>query len=86
MVEATKPKNIPVLVVFDTPKKDQSLKSIPWLLEEFYHNRGLWRPHTRTCIIMEEANRFLRPLIDFHKRKAHQLNLKDVTELNRSLR
>ena len=31
MVEAPKPKNIPVLVVFDTPKKDQSLKSIPWL-------------------------------------------------------
>ena len=85
MVEAPKPKNIPVLVVFDTSKKDQSLKSIPWLLAEFYYNRGLQRPHTRTCIIIEEANRFLRPLIVFHKRKAHQLNLKDMIELNRKL-
>ena len=86
MVEATKPKNIPVLVVFDAPKTDQSLKSIPWLLAEFYYNRGLWRPHTLTCIIMEEANRFLRPPIVFYKRKAHQLNLMDVIELNRNLR
>ena len=33
-----------------------------------FYNRGLWRPHTRTFIIKEEANRFLRPLIVFHKK------------------
>ena len=86
MVETPKPKNMPVVVVSDTPKKDHSLKFILWLLAEFYYSRGLWRPHTHTCVIMEEANRFLRPLIVFHKRKARQLDLKDVIELNRNLR
>ena len=51
-----------------------------------YHSRGLWRPHTRTCIIMQETiNRVLCPLIVFLKSKVHQLNLKDVIELNRNL-
>ena len=54
---------------------------------EFYYNRGLWRPHTCTCIITQETNnRFLCLLIVFLKSKAHQLNLKDVIELNRNLR
>ena len=62
------------------------LKSIPLRLAEFYYNRGLWRPQTRTCIIMQETiNRVVCPLIVFLESKAHQLNLKDVIELNRNL-
>ena len=42
---------------------------------------------TRTCTILQETiNRFLCPIIVFLKSKTHQLNLKDVTELNRNLR
>ena len=64
-----------------------TLKSIPWTLADFYYNRGLQRSHTRTCTILQETiNRFLCPLIVFLKSKTHQLNLKDVTELNRNLR
>ena len=63
------------------------LKSTPWRLAEFYYNRGLWRPHTHTSIIMQETiNKVLCPFIGFLKSKAHQLNLKDVIELNRNLR
>ena len=69
MVEAPKPKNIPVLVVFYTLKKDRSLKSIPRHLAEFYYNRSLRRPHTRTCIIMEEQTGFFVHLLFFIKEK-----------------
>ena len=66
--------------------KIPSLKSISWRFAEFYYNRGLWRLHTRTCIIMQETiNRFSCPLIVSLKSKIHQLNLKDVIELNRNL-
>ena len=45
-----------------------SLKSIPSRLAQFYYIRGLWRPHTRTCIIMQETvSRVLCPLIVFLK-------------------
>ena len=65
----------------------EQLKSITWRSAVFYYNRGLWRPHTRNCIIMQETiNRFPFPLIVFLNSKAHQLNLKDVIELNRNLR
>ena len=61
-------------------------KSIPWRSAEFYYNRGLWRPHTRACIIVRETiNRFPYPLNVFLKSKADQLNLKDMIELNRNL-
>ena len=73
-----------------TSKKSEwksGLKSVPWTLAEFYYNRGLQRPHIRTCTILQETiNRFLCPLIVFLKSKTHQLNLKDVIELNRNLR
>ena len=62
------------------------LKPIPWRLAEFCYNRGLWRPHARTCIIMQETIKgVLCPLIVYLKSRAHQLNLKDLTELNRNL-
>ena len=64
-----------------------ALKSILWRLAKFYYNRGLWRPHPHTSIIMQETiNMVLCPLIVFLKSKAHQLNLKEVIELNTDLR
>ena len=55
------------------------VKSISWRLAEFHYNRGLWRPHTCTCIIIKEIiNRVLCPLVVFLKSKAYKLNLKDV--------
>ena len=63
------------------------LKSVPWTLAEFYFNRGLQRPYTGTCIILQKTiNGFLCLLIVFLKSKTHQLNLKDVIKLNRNLR
>ena len=63
------------------------LLSVPWVLAEFYFNRGLQRLYTGTCIILQKKiNRFLCPLIVFLKSKTHQLNLKDVIKLNRNLR
>ena len=68
------------------PHRKSHLKSIPLRLAEFYYNRGLWRPHTRTCIIMQETiNRVLCPFIVFLKSKANQLNLEDMIELSRNL-
>ena len=62
------------------------MKSIPLRLAEFYYNRGLWRLHTCTCIIMQKTiSRVVCPLIVFLESKAHQLDLKDVIELNRNL-
>ena len=62
------------------------LKSVSWRLTESYYNRGLQKPHTRTCTILQETiNRFLRPLIVFLESKTHQLNFEDVIELNRNL-
>ena len=49
-----------------------SLKSVLWTLAEFYYNRSLQRPHTRTCTIWQETvNRFLCPHIVFLKSKTH---------------
>ena len=63
-----------------------SPKSIPWRSAELYYNRGLRKPHTHTCIIMQvTVKRVLCPLV-FLKSEAYQLNLKDVIELNRNLR
>ena len=54
------------------------LKSIPWRLAEFYYNRGLQRPYTGTCIIMQETiNKFLYPVIMFLKGKTHQLDFEE---------
>ena len=54
---------------------------------EFYFDRGLQRPYTSTCIILQKTiNGFLCLLIVFLKSKTHQLNLKDVIKLNRNLR
>ena len=51
------------------------LKSIPWTLAEFYFNRGLQRPDTGTCTILQKmVNGFLCLLIVFLKSKTHQLN------------
>ena len=62
-------------------------KSVPWVLAEFYFNRGLQRLYTGTCIILQRTvNGFLCLVIVFLKSKTHQLNLKDVIKLNRSLR
>ena len=63
------------------------MKSISSRLAEFSCNRVLQRPHTRTCTILQKAiNRFFCSFIVFLKSKTHQLNLKDVIELNRNLR
>ena len=64
------------------------VKSVPWILAEFYYNKGLQRLHTRTCTILQETiNRVFRPLSVFLKSKTHQFkNFKDVIELNRNLR
>ena len=72
------------LAMQDSQNFNDDLKSIPWRLAEFYHNGGLQRLHTRTCIIMQETiNRFLCQLILLLlKSKIRQLNLKDVVELN----
>ena len=60
---------------------------VPWVLAEFYFNRGLQRLYTDTCIILEKTiNGFLCLLIVFLKSKTRQLNLKDVIKLNRNLR
>ena len=70
-------------ICFQARGHSLSLKFIPWCLAEFYYNRGLQRPHTCTCTILQETiNRFLCPRIAFLKSETHQLNLKDVTELN----
>ena len=67
-------------------KSPHLLKSVPWTLAEFYFNRGLQRPYTSTCIILQKTiNGFLWLLIGFLKSKTHQLNLKDVIKLNRNL-
>ena len=51
------------------------LKSIPWRLAEFYHNRGLQRLYTSTCTILQETiNGFLCPLIVSLDSEIHQLN------------
>ena len=64
-----------------------TIKFVPWTLLEFYFNRGLQRPYTSTCIILQKTiNGFLCLLIVFLKSKTHQLNLKDVIKLNRNLR
>ena len=63
------------------------LLAVPWVLAELYFNRGPQRLYTGTCIILQKTvNGFLRLLIVFLKSKTHQLNLKDVIELNRNLR
>ena len=52
-------------------------KSVPWCLAEFYYNRGLPRPYTGTCTILQEIiNGFLCPFIIFLKCKTqtHQFN------------
>ena len=68
-------------------KNSESLKSVSWTLTEFYFNRGLQRPYTSTCIILQKTiNGFLCLLIVFLKSKTHQLNLKDVIKLNGKLR
>ena len=44
------------------------LKSIRWRLAEFYYNRGLQRPYTGTCTILQETiNGFLCPITVFLK-------------------
>ena len=51
------------------------LKSVPWRLAEFYYNRGLRRPYTGTCTVLQEMiNEFLCPFITFLEIKTHQLN------------
>ena len=35
-------------------RKHLSLKSVPWILAEFYFNRGLQRPCTGTCTILQK--------------------------------
>ena len=60
------------------------LKSVSWVLAEVYYNKGLQRPYTRT-ILQETMNKFFCPLSVFLKTKTHQLNFKDVIELNRNL-
>ena len=55
-------------------KRNCRLKSIPWRLAEFYYNRGLQRPYTGPCTILQETiNGFFSPLIVFLTVK-HQLN------------
>ena len=62
------------------------LQSVPWILAEFYFNRGLQRLYTGTCIILQKTiNGFLCLLIVFLKSKTYQLILKDVIKLNRNL-
>ena len=39
------------------------LKPIPWHLAEFYYNRGLHRPYTGTCTILQETINVFCPLI-----------------------
>ena len=70
------------------PYRPFHLWSVPWVLAEFYFNRGLQRLYTGTCIILQKKaiNGFLCLLIVFLKSKTHQLNLKDVIKLNRNLR
>ena len=64
----------------------QTLQSVSWILAEFYFNRGLQRPYTGTCIILQKTiNGFLCLLIVFLKSKTYQLILKDVIKLNRNL-
>ena len=63
------------------------LWSVPWVLEEFYFNRGLQRLYTGTCFNLQKTiNGFLCLLIVFLKSKTYQLNLKEVIKLNRNLR
>ena len=51
------------------------LKSIRCTLAEFYFSRGLQRPYTSTCIILQKTiNGFLYLLIVFLKSKKDQLN------------
>ena len=60
---------------------------VPWVLAEFYFNRGLQRLYTGTCIILQkQLTGFFCLLIVFLKSKTHELNLKDVIKLNRNLR
>ena len=52
-----------------------ALKSIPWRLVKFCYNRGLQRPYTGTCTILQETvDRFPCPFITFLKSEAYQLN------------
>ena len=59
------------------------LKSVRWVLAEFYFNRGLQRLYTGT--LQKTINAFLCLLIVFLKSKTHQLSLKDVIKLNRNV-
>ena len=52
-----------------------ALKSVSWTSAEFHFNRGLQRPYTGTCTILQKPfNRFLCLLIVFLKSKIDQLN------------
>ena len=47
-----------------------AVKSVPWTLAEFYFNRGLQRPYTGTCTILQKTiKRFLCCLLFFLKVK-----------------